>query len=133
MRISDWSSDVCSSDLEDFYEALTAYGMCLKLALGSRSFFEDTSITERQIAEYKRDLKFFTNLRKIVKQDAQETRMRIRHMKAAARRTTHETSWSPERTALSRSDARRCGKEWVGKVRDRGSRGDEKKKTKKDR
>src|SRR3546814_9640226 len=43
---------------EDFYEALTAYGMCLKLALGSRSFFEDTSITERQIAEYKRALKF---------------------------------------------------------------------------
>ena len=36
---------------EDFYEALTAYGMCLKIALGSRSFFEDTSITERQIAE----------------------------------------------------------------------------------
>src|SRR3546814_15882906 len=102
MRISGWSSDVCSSDLpnlhadlwtifkpvknradieqyrqllvpqtcesedgtpidhnqkirEDFYEALTAYGMCLKLALGSRSFFEETSITERQIAEYKRD------------------------------------------------------------------------------
>ncbi|WP_284126595.1 type I restriction endonuclease subunit R [Parerythrobacter aestuarii] len=58
---------------EDFYEALTAYGMCLKIALGSRSFFEDTSITEGQIAEYKRDLKFFSNLRKIVKQDAQET------------------------------------------------------------
>ena len=47
--------------------------MCLKIALGSRSFFEDTSITEGQIAEYKRDLKFFINLRTIVKQDAQET------------------------------------------------------------
>lgn len=58
---------------EDFYEALTDYGMCLKIALGSRSFFEDNSITEAQIVEYKQDLKFFTNLRKIVKQDAQET------------------------------------------------------------
>lgn len=58
---------------EDFYEALTAFGMCLKVALGTRSFFEDTAITEAQIAEYKRDLKFFTNLRKIAKQDAQET------------------------------------------------------------
>ena len=58
---------------EDFYEALTAFGMCLKVALGTRSFFEDTAITEAQIAEYKRDLKFFTNLRRIVKQDAQET------------------------------------------------------------
>src|SRR3546814_2965763 len=96
MRISDWSSDVCSSDL-----ALTAYGMFLKLALGSRSFFEDTSITERQIAEYKRDLKFFTNLRKIVKQDAQETWMRIRPMTAAVCRTTHETSWSPYLTIMS--------------------------------
>lgn len=47
--------------------------MCLKIALGSRSFFEDSSITEGQIAEYKRDLRFFTNLRKIAKQDAQET------------------------------------------------------------
>src|SRR3546814_18294082 len=76
---------------EDFYEALTAYGMCLKLALGSRSFFEDTSITERQIAEYNRDLKFFTTLRTIVKQDAKETWMRIRPMTEAACRTTHET------------------------------------------
>ena len=58
---------------EDFYEALTAYGMCLKIALGSRSFFEDSSASEAQIVEYKRDLKFFANLRKIVKQDAQET------------------------------------------------------------
>src|SRR3546814_19263959 len=86
--------------------------MCLKLALGSRSFFEDTSITERQIAEYKRDLKFFTNLRKIVKQDAQETRMRIRPMTAAVCRTTHETSWSTYRTIMSSRHCReqvRCG------------------------
>ena len=58
---------------EDFYEALTEFGMCLKVSLASRSFFEDTSITEATIKKYKDDLRFFTNLRKIAKQDAQET------------------------------------------------------------
>lgn len=58
---------------EDFYEALTAFGMCLKVALGSRSFYEDASISEKQIETYKRDLKFFSELRRIARQDAQET------------------------------------------------------------
>jgi type I restriction enzyme R subunit len=58
---------------EDFYEALTAFGMCLRTALASRSFFEDGAFTEAQIATYKRDLKFFSNLRRMAKQDAQET------------------------------------------------------------
>ena len=58
---------------EDFYEALTAFGLCLKTALASRTFFEDASFREELIETYKRDLRFFTNLRKIAKQDAQET------------------------------------------------------------
>ena len=58
---------------EDFYEALTAFGMCLKVALASRSFYEDGSVGEEQITTYKRDLKFFTGLRQMAKQDAQET------------------------------------------------------------
>jgi len=58
---------------EDFYEALTAFGMCLKIALSSSSFFEDASFTEANIQAYKDDLRFFVNLRKICKQDAQET------------------------------------------------------------
>lgn len=58
---------------EDFYEALTAFGMCLKVGLSSRSFFEDRSISEDTIQTYKRDLKFFSELRRIAKQDAQET------------------------------------------------------------
>ena len=58
---------------EDFYEALTAFGLCLKVALSSRTFFEDTSFTEELIRTYKNDLSFFTTLRKIAKQDAQET------------------------------------------------------------
>ena len=58
---------------EDFYAALTEFGMCLKLALSSRSFFEDSSFTEEMIQTYKKDLKFFSSLRKISRQDAQET------------------------------------------------------------
>lgn len=58
---------------EDFYEALTAFGMCLKLALSSRAFFEDGAFEEAQIRTYKRDLKFFTELRAQAKRDAQET------------------------------------------------------------
>jgi len=58
---------------EDFYEALTEYGMCLKIALSSRSFFDDSSFSEDDINRYKEDLRFFVNLRKISKQDAQET------------------------------------------------------------
>ncbi|MEQ1904896.1 MAG: HsdR family type I site-specific deoxyribonuclease [Pirellulaceae bacterium] len=58
---------------EDFYEALTDFGMCLKVALGSRAFFEDASVTESQIAMYKKDLKFFSEIRRTAKQDAHET------------------------------------------------------------
>ncbi|MDT8427246.1 MAG: HsdR family type I site-specific deoxyribonuclease [Pseudomonadales bacterium] len=58
---------------EDFYQALTDFGMCLKLALSSRSFYEDGSFTEAMISTYKADLRFFSNLRKIARQDAQET------------------------------------------------------------
>lgn len=58
---------------EDFYSALTQFGLCLKVALSSRSFFEDKSFSEKDITTYKNDLRWFVNLRKIVRQDAQET------------------------------------------------------------
>jgi type I restriction enzyme R subunit len=58
---------------DDFYEALTAFGLCLQTALGSRSFFEDGSFSERLIESYKLDLRWFTSLRKIARQDAMET------------------------------------------------------------
>lgn len=67
------SIDVNQKVREDFYAALTKFGLCLRVALSSRSFFEDGTFTEAQIATYKRDLKFFTNLRRMAKQDAHET------------------------------------------------------------
>ena len=58
---------------EDFYQALTEFGPCLKVALSSSSFFADNSFSEKDIAQYKKDLLFFNNLRKIARQDAEET------------------------------------------------------------
>jgi type I restriction enzyme R subunit len=58
---------------EDFYAALTEFGLCLKVALSSRSFFEDRSFTEPMIRGYKEDLRFFSSLRVTARQDAQET------------------------------------------------------------
>jgi type I restriction enzyme R subunit len=58
---------------DDFYEALTDFGLCLQTSLSSRSFFADESIGEERIARYKQDLAFFAGLRKIARQDAMET------------------------------------------------------------
>ncbi|VAX07875.1 Type I restriction-modification system, restriction subunit R [hydrothermal vent metagenome] len=58
---------------EDFYQALTEFGLCLKVALSSSSFFADSSFSEADISQYKKDLLFFNNLRKIARQDAEET------------------------------------------------------------
>jgi type I restriction enzyme R subunit len=58
---------------DDFYEALTAFGLCLQTALSSRSFFDDKSFSEELIARYKADLRFFTELRQTARRDAMET------------------------------------------------------------
>jgi type I restriction enzyme R subunit len=58
---------------EDFYDALTSFGMCLKLALSSRTFFEDGAFDEKTIQRYKKDLRVFTELRVQAKRDAHET------------------------------------------------------------
>jgi len=67
------SIDMRQKVREDFYQALSEFGLCLKIALGSQSFFEDSGVSEKQIATYKKDLKFFTELRSEAKRDAQET------------------------------------------------------------
>ena len=67
------SIDVSQKVREDFYQALSEFGLCLRIALGSQSFFEDSGVSEKQIATYKKDLKFFTELRSEAKRDAQET------------------------------------------------------------
>jgi type I restriction enzyme R subunit len=58
---------------DDFSAALTEFGLCLQTALSSRSFFEDKSFSEELIRRYKDDLRFFSSLRRIARQDAMET------------------------------------------------------------
>jgi len=58
---------------DDFYAALTEFGLCLQTALSSRSFFEDKSFSEALIARYKADLRFFSELRQTARRDAMET------------------------------------------------------------
>ena len=58
---------------DDFYAAVTEFGLCLQTALSSRSFFEDKSFSEALIALYKADLRFFTELRQTARRDAMET------------------------------------------------------------
>lgn len=58
---------------EDFYEALTTFGMCLQTSLSSRSFFEDHRFSETDLIVYKEDLRFFTSLRQIARVDAMES------------------------------------------------------------
>lgn len=58
---------------EDFYEALTEFSSCLKVALQSATFFEDKSFTEQDRQHYKETVKQFSSLRQLAKQDAGET------------------------------------------------------------
>ena len=57
---------------EDFYEALTAFASCLKVALQSATFFEDKSFTDQDRRHYKETVKQFSSLRQLVQQDAGE-------------------------------------------------------------
>ncbi|MBU2887704.1 HsdR family type I site-specific deoxyribonuclease [Gilvimarinus agarilyticus] len=65
--------DIRQAVREDFYEAVTEFGMCLKTALSSQSFFADKAFSEEDIRLYKKDLKWFSDLRKTARMDAQET------------------------------------------------------------
>ncbi|MHA3091000.1 type I restriction endonuclease subunit R [Acinetobacter brisouii] len=58
---------------DDFYEALTEFASCLKVALQSATFFEDTSFSDLDRQHYKETVKQFSSLRQLAKQDAGET------------------------------------------------------------
>ena len=58
---------------EDFYEALSEFSSCLKVALQSATFFEDTSFTDADRNHYKEAVKQLSSLRQLAKQDAGES------------------------------------------------------------
>lgn len=66
-------TDVNLKIRDDFYEALTAFGTCLKVAHQSAGYFEDTAFTEQERQHYKETLKQFTSLRQRVREDAGES------------------------------------------------------------
>jgi type I restriction enzyme R subunit len=57
---------------DDFYDALTAFSNCMKVALQSASYFEDKSFDDKR-DHYKKTLKMFVQLRSQVREDAEET------------------------------------------------------------
>lgn len=57
---------------EDFYEALSEFASCLKIALQSMAFFKDTSFTEAERRHYKETVKQLSSLRQLVQQSTGE-------------------------------------------------------------
>ncbi|MBG2801789.1 type I restriction endonuclease subunit R [Proteus mirabilis] len=57
---------------EDFYSALTLFANCLKVALQSATYFEDKSFDDKRDL-YKKTLRSMVSLRKVVREDAEET------------------------------------------------------------
>lgn len=70
--INDKFTDTNLKLRDDFYSALTAFSNCMKVALQSATYFEDKSFDDKREL-YKRDLKAFADLRKQVREDANET------------------------------------------------------------
>ncbi|WP_061706637.1 type I restriction endonuclease subunit R [Pseudenterobacter timonensis] len=74
-KIEDQNGELADVNLkvrEDFYEALTAFASCLKVALQSATFFEDKSFSDDDRRHYKETVKQFSSLRQLVQQDAGE-------------------------------------------------------------
>lgn len=65
--------DVNQKVRDDFYEALSEFSSCLKVALQSATFFEDTSFSDADRQHYKETVKQFSSLRQLAKQDSGET------------------------------------------------------------
>lgn len=65
-------TDTNQKKREDFYTALTAFSNCLKVALQSATYFEDKSFDDKREL-YKKTLKSMSELRRQVREDAEET------------------------------------------------------------
>ncbi len=65
--------DVNQKIREDFYDRLSEFTNCLKIALQSASFYEDKSFSEDDRRHYKETVKQFTALRQLAKTDAGES------------------------------------------------------------
>lgn len=64
--------DINQKVRDDFYEALTAFTTCLKVALQSATFYDDKSFSDDDRKHYKETVKQLSSLRQLVKRDAGE-------------------------------------------------------------
>lgn len=64
--------DVNQKRRDDFFEALTDFSGCLKVALQSAMFFEDSSFSDLDRRHYKETVKQLSSLRQLVKQASGE-------------------------------------------------------------
>lgn len=74
-KIEDRNGELVDVNLkirEDFYEALSNFASCLKVALQSATFFEDKSFSDQDRQQYKEAVKQFSSLRQLVQRDAGE-------------------------------------------------------------
>lgn len=65
--------DVHLKAREDFYEALSAFASCLKVALQSATFFEDRDFSDADRTNYKETVRQLSDLRRQIKADTGET------------------------------------------------------------
>ena len=65
--------DVHQKVRDDFYERLTEFASCLKVALQSATFYDDKSFSDADRRHYKETVKQMSSLRQLAKQDAGET------------------------------------------------------------
>lgn len=66
----DVSFDANQKKRDEFFERLTAFSTCLKVALQSATFFEDTAFSEEDRRHYKETVKQLNSLRQLALQDA---------------------------------------------------------------
>lgn len=74
-KIAERSGELIDVNLkvrEDFYEALTSFASCLKVALQSATFYDDKSFSDDDRRHYKETVKQLSSLRQLVQQDAGE-------------------------------------------------------------
>src|SRR3546814_15353304 len=113
MRISDWSSDVCSSDLERIrLDQIGNSGMDhrLPVVMNGQRYGHGNPISESSADDWA-----LTALHREVDSETE------RRFDAVGARIAEPFDQRAEEVALLRSEERRVGKEWVSTVRSRWS------------
>src|SRR3546814_16036920 len=115
MRISDWSSDVCSSDLDQMrrYPAISVAPAHLPNEVGQRS------VADPRCCSIGRRLKSIMSADRDKARPSPESGIRRAHEAEKAHRL--DVAAGVDRVRRYRSEERRVGKEWVSTVRSRWS------------